>query len=86
MRIEKNYLRNGIQPPIDVLHGPVKEIVKTEEGRYNARHMSALAFASAQIANGVNTEDALKTSKQILNQTGRNRIASALRSARELIK
>lgn len=78
--------RGKITPQLDILTGPVNQIVKTEEGRYGARQMSAVAFASTQIAHGVSTEYALKTTKHILSLTGRNRIATALTSARELIK
>ena len=83
---ENFYPRGTIQSPMDILNGPVEVIVRTEDGRYNAKHMSAVVFASAQIANGVSTKDALETSKEIFQLTRRNQIASTLTSARKLIK
>ena len=77
-------MRNKEIQPVNPLTDPIEQVVRTPDGRYGAKQIAAVIYASNQIANGVPTEYALKSAKDIFNQSGRKRIAELLQSARDL--
>jgi len=81
-----NLYQNRSAAAADPLKTTIDELVKTPEGRYNAKQVSAVIFASLEIANGVPTLDALKSARAILSQNERRRISATLKSARDIMR